>query len=312
MYFSQKDIELAREVDLLTYLHDCEPSELVHLYGETYCTRQHDSLKISNGKWMWWSHGIGGATALDYLVKVRGIPFIEAVALILGKEALKPPLFSSKTDGVSSNKLLLPDENTTTIIVETYLKSRGIDEEIINNCIRERLLYESLPYHNCIFLGYDEVGIARYASFRACGKERIMGEATGSDKRYSFRIKALGSTLHVFESAIDLLSFATMRKLLGGDWKADPMLSLGGVYVPHGDGNGRLPAALAEYLKRNAGISVVVLHLDNDSAGRSASDMLMRKLQDLYLVRDEPPLFGKDMNDELLRYAGQIPDERKG
>ena len=90
------------------------------------------------------------------------------------------------------------------------------------------------------------------------------------------------------------------------------MISLGGVYVPRGDRKGKLPAALAEYLDRNSGISVIALHLDNDYAGRSASDMLMRKLQDLYLIRDEPPLIGKDMNDELLRYAGQIPNERKG
>ena len=31
-----------------------------------YTTRTHDSLKISNGKWMWWSKGIGGKTELPY------------------------------------------------------------------------------------------------------------------------------------------------------------------------------------------------------------------------------------------------------
>ncbi len=33
------------------YLKNYEPHELVHFGGNTYCTRGHDSLKTSNGKW---------------------------------------------------------------------------------------------------------------------------------------------------------------------------------------------------------------------------------------------------------------------
>lgn len=54
---------------------------------------EHDSLKISNGKWMWWSRGFGGASALDYLIKVRGDPFTKAMEKILGQEAETPSLF---------------------------------------------------------------------------------------------------------------------------------------------------------------------------------------------------------------------------
>ena len=50
----------AKRMDLLTYLKNYEPNELVKCSGDTYTTRTHDSLKISNGKWMWWSRGIGG------------------------------------------------------------------------------------------------------------------------------------------------------------------------------------------------------------------------------------------------------------
>jgi len=60
----------AKQMDLLTYLRNYEPYELVKFSGNTYCTRTHDSLKISNGKWIWWSRGIGGRSALDYLIKV--------------------------------------------------------------------------------------------------------------------------------------------------------------------------------------------------------------------------------------------------
>ena len=68
-YVSPEEIEQAKQIDLLTYLQYYEPQELVHVSGGTYCTRDHDSLKISNGKWNWFSRGVGGKTALDYLHK---------------------------------------------------------------------------------------------------------------------------------------------------------------------------------------------------------------------------------------------------
>jgi len=47
-----------------------------------YTLRSHDSLKISNGKWYQWSTGIGGISALDYLIKVQGMDFVSAVSNI--------------------------------------------------------------------------------------------------------------------------------------------------------------------------------------------------------------------------------------
>ena len=72
-YIAAEDVAKAKEMDLLTYLRNYEPQELVHVSGNTYCTREHDSLRISNGKWCWFSKGIGGRSALDYLIKVKGI-----------------------------------------------------------------------------------------------------------------------------------------------------------------------------------------------------------------------------------------------
>ena len=82
-YISPEVVEQARQIDLLTYLQSCEPQELVRISGNNYTTRTHDSLKISNGKWMWWSQRIGGYNALDYLVKVKGCSFVEAVETCL-------------------------------------------------------------------------------------------------------------------------------------------------------------------------------------------------------------------------------------
>lgn len=92
-YVTPEQIERAKQMDLLTYLQHYEPHELVRFSGKVYTTRTHDSLKISNGKWYWWSRNIGGRSALDYLIKVRGMSFPEAVIQIDGQAAVIPPVF---------------------------------------------------------------------------------------------------------------------------------------------------------------------------------------------------------------------------
>ena len=308
-YYTEKQIDQARSIDLLTYLQSFEPTELVHVRGNTYCTREHDSLKISNGKWMWWSRGFGGNSALDYLIKVKGMSFMDAMK-ILTKEGTDlhdtDAKISRKPDCDVKRKLLLPDKSETNFEVIRYLTSRGIDSDVIKACIDEGLLYESLPYHNCIFVGFDETGNAAYAFYRATTGERLMGEAAGSDKRYSFRIDRAGSTLHVFESAIDLLSYATIMKTRTGEWRAEPMLSLGGVYAPSTNNKQtKLPIALQNMTQNQTQINTIALHLDNDYAGRSATRSISEQLGNKYIVRDEPPAYGKDCNDYLQQLQRQ-------
>ncbi|MEI3121026.1 MAG: DUF3991 domain-containing protein [Eubacteriales bacterium] len=48
-------------------------------------------------------------------------------------------------------------------------------------------MYESLPYHNAVFVGRDRPGQPRYAALRGILGD-FKGEAPGSDKRYSFAI----------------------------------------------------------------------------------------------------------------------------
>ena len=133
-YFSNLDLQSARNVDLLSYLRHKEPHELVLIAENTYCTREHDSLKISNGKWCWFSRGIGGRSALDYLIKVKGIPFTEAVGMILGRAAEMPPVSHIQGDShqPKEKKLLLPKpvEGRPERVI-AYLTSRGIDRPLL-------------------------------------------------------------------------------------------------------------------------------------------------------------------------------------
>ena len=138
-----------------------------------------------------------------------------------------------------------------------------------------------------IFVGYDSENIPRYASYRSTGKRRSLGDAAGSDKRFSFRIENPESRdLHVFESAIDLLSYATLVKRAGGDWKKENLMSLAGVYSGKADGTVKVPAALVRTLSENPKIRRIFLHLDNDIAGRRAVKGLAESLKDMAEVYD--------------------------
>lgn len=117
-------IEQARQMDLLSYLRAYEPNNLVRVGGSVYCTREHDSLKISNGKWYWWSRGIGGVSALDYLIKVKDYGFVEAVEALTGGAVEWTPPQTPKKD--EPKVLLLPPKNKDCSRVMQYLFGRGM------------------------------------------------------------------------------------------------------------------------------------------------------------------------------------------
>ena len=72
-YVTPEQIAQAKEWDLLTYLQRYDPHQLVHVGGSTYCTREHDSLKIST-KWNWFSRKIAGKQPWTISLKSRAFP----------------------------------------------------------------------------------------------------------------------------------------------------------------------------------------------------------------------------------------------
>lgn len=311
-FIPPETIERARQMDLLTYLRTFEPDELVHIGGNHYCTREHDSLKISNGKWYWFSRGFGGYNALDYLIKVKEIPFTEAVERIAGQAAYLTPTRMDSSKPKREKILLLPKSYRWATNAYNYLRSRGIDGDLIDYCIQTGRLYESMPYHNVVFVGLDKYNKPRYANLRGINSD-FVGEATGSDKRFSFSIPAQNSTtLHLFESAIDLLSYATLVKRNGGYWQQDHLVSLAGVYKPKENlQESSLPLTLKRFLSEYPNIQRITLRLDNDKAGGYMAKALVELLSDKYEVSVQPPPCGKDYNDYLCMKLGIPITNRK-
>lgn len=310
---TKEQIARAKEWDLLSYLQRYEPGELKKCGAAEYRTKSHDSLRISNGKWHWHSRGIGGRTALDYLIKVRGMEFVDAVSLLCG-ESVEAIAQKTITESRQAQKpFVLPSANRCGTAFVSYLLRRGIDGEIINHCISMGILYESRPYHNCVFVGRDPEGKARYAFQRGtCGEYK--NDVEGSDKRYGFCLTAHSAAcgkVTVAESPVDALSVATIRKLQGEDWGDSHYLSLGGT----------APCALLQFLKDHKAVTYIRLCLDNDRAGILGMGKIREAVREdgelagrIQLIEDCPPPIpaGKDYNQMLMgeREAGSCAAPR--
>ena len=297
-YVTKQEIEQARQLDLLSFLQQYRPHELVKLSPGVYSMRSHDSLKISNGRWYRWATGKGGVSALDYLVSVENMPFVEAVQYICGccKNSTIP---LTPVPEKPQRLFSLPKPHSDNKKVIEYLELRGIGRDIIERCIESGILYEDTR-HNCCFVGKDEQGVARYAMLRSTSPHHtFLIDAYGSDKEYSFHLSVGNSdTLFLFESAIDLLSYFDLCGQSDGNY-----LSVAGIYQPNKTKT-TLPVAITHYLTRNTQIKNINICFDNDDKGTKAAKAIAGLLATEYETKLMPPEVGKDYNDQLLIRKG--------
>ena len=303
-YFTQEQINKAKEIDLLSYLQNCNPDELIYEARGTYHTQTHDSLKISNGKWYWFSRGIGGVNALEYLIQVEEYSFTEAVEHLIKQKGIEKRYIPTKklTEKEKIDKLVLPQKSKYNDRVIAYLTNRGISKSIIDECINKGYIYQTCSHSNVVFVGYDEKNNPRYAGVRGTNASRFMCDTYGSDKTFSFKLKSItpNNTVHIFESAIDLLSYATIKEMNNEKWYEENLLSLAGVYQTSKDiMNSKVPKTITNFLKNNTNIDTIIVHFDNDNAGRLATKALQFSLSASYKIIDNPAPSGKDFNDYL-------------
>jgi len=296
---TSEQVKQAKEVDLLTYLQANEPHELLPPKNGEYRTKSHGSLVISNGCWFWNRGGFGARSALDYLMKVRGMGFVDAVETVLGARA--SPSFSSlpveRANSPPRAEFKLPEAAALPANVVSYLQRRGISPEVINRCLEAGILYESRKHQNAVFVGRDEHGRARFACLRGT-KDDFKSDIAGSSKKYSFTYPAKNPDsrhLACFEAPLDALSHATLQQRGGWDWDGH-RLSLGGTS----------DVSLISFLERNPQITRVILHLDSDAAGITAARKIKAELAADSRFRHirvsvNPPRGAKDYNDALLR-----------
>jgi len=297
---TKEQIERARQIHVLDYVLSYEP-DLYKRVGNGYRMKEHPSLAVNEkGFYRHSQNGeVKGITALDYLTDVRGYHFVDAVCLLISENPYFQPLAKHITPMLSVTPNAtppperipfdLPLRNGDNKRVIAYLQSRGIDRDLIMDCVERGVLYESKYYHNAVFLGKDEHGKPRFAAMRST-TTRFMRNADGSDIRYGFVLPPNNpntTSIAACESPIDCLSHMTLCKQ---------------GYIPQFDGwrlslGGTSDLALKHFLERHSEVTHCVICTDNDAAG----DMIAAKIADMsgITTKRSPPITGKDYNDML-------------
>lgn len=310
-YFDKESIQKLREIDLFTYLSIRDPAELVHVSGQTYCTAEHDSLIISNGMWNWFSRGIGGKNAIDYLVLVKDFSFIEACNEVntianIDIETLKNSSIYRKYSNPNEEKkeIVLPELTSEPKISKAYLRRRGINSDLIDVLFRANIIGESKQYPNVIFFGKDKNENIKQASVRGV-YSNFRQEVKGSDKKFPFKYisNTKNKTLKLFEAPIDLLSYLTMKIENNESIQEENLIAFSGVA---GYKNKKLPVALEQYFNDYVTPEYIEIYFDKDEVGITSAKNLREILEEKNIkTKILLPKNGKDINDNLQYFLSK-------
>ena len=304
--FSPEQLDRAKNADLIAFLSAYMGLEFKRA-GKYYQCKQHSSLVVYADRkgFVWNSQNISGGDTIDFLRKVEGKSFLEAVETIIGESAAmtyKPaPKYRAE-----AGQLVLPEraEGKYNRVYAYLSQTRGISPDVISDFMKSKQIYQDTK-GNCVFVGYDEKGTAKFGAVRTTLTDRkYRGDCKNSDKRYAFHQIGTDTTrLYVFEAPIDLLSHCTMTdQAFGktGAYKEQTRLAL----------CGSSDVALKAFLERHPEVTTINFRLDNDEAGRTAVAKYKAEYQALGYKVNAVFSKNKDVNEDLLKKEQRKPKRR--
>ena len=105
-------------------------------------------------------------------MKVEKMTLQEAVKNVLNKDISTYKLPKTEINN-TPRKIIIPEKASTNKDVIEYLKNRGIDEDIILDCINKKLIYQENKTNNVVFVGYDYEHNIKYAGCRSTNEKRM-------------------------------------------------------------------------------------------------------------------------------------------
>lgn len=294
IHFTNEEKERANNIDLEHFLIN-QGEKLIASGREKRLSSDH-SITVHGNEWYDHATECGGH-AIDFVKKFYNLSFPGAVTMLLGGNCGVIYHKAEKKE-VTKKPFELPPQNKDMCRTFAYLlKHRGLDSDVVSYFAKEKLIYEGREksgdgkneYHNAIFVGLDENGVARHAHKHGIYSEgkSYKGNIDSSNPCYSFNLKGTSDRLYVFEAPIDLLSFISIYK--NTDWQQHSYVALCGLSEQ----------AMTKQLEVNSNLTKVILCLDNDDAGRKASDKFEKLLceRGISVSRLVPKL--KDFNEDL-------------
>ena len=293
--FTPEQLDRAKNADIIVFLGAYMGLEF-KTSGKYYKCSQHNSLIIypDRKRFVWNSRNISGSDTIDFLRNAEGKSFPEAVEIIIGENAAAAytpaPKYKAET-----GQLVLPEkaDGKYNRIFAYLSQTRGISTGIISDFIKSKQLYQDIK-GNCVFVGFDEQGTAKFGSVRGTLTERkYRGDCKNSDKRYAFHQLGMDTArLYIFEAPIDLLSHCTLTDMAYGNgaYKGQTRLAL----------CGSSDVALESFLERHQEVKVLHFRLDNDEAGRAAVEKYTSKYRERGYEVKAVFSQSKDVNEDLI------------
>ena len=297
--FSREDVDRASQTNL-----------------EEFLRRRGEMLKRSGSEWQWgegsnkvtvreneWFHQyeLVGGDAIAFVRRWYNLNFPEAVTFLLKEQnaSVPEPLERAEYKKRAKQKkpFALPPAHSDMRRVYGYLLNRRfIDREVITFFTRQKMLYEDAAYHNAVFVGYDESGVARHAHKRSTYSDSdFKGNVDSSQPEYSFHWIGGSDRLYVFEAPIDLLSYLTLHS---DGWQKHSYVALCCA---------GLQAAVYQ-AQQNAYVREVIVCTDYDEAGIEAYYRIREALAEtsrITVLREHSCY--KDWNEDIQAQHGLTP-----
>lgn len=294
IHFTEEQKRQANYVDIEYFLR--QQGEILLPSGREKRLKSDHSITVRGNEW--YDHATEkGGLAIDFVQNFYGLSFPDAVTMLLGGESGKVYHCTEKKEEIKKPFKLPPHNKDMRRTFAYLIKHRCIDKDVVSFFAKEKLLYESCEksndgtkeYHNAIFVGLDENGVACHAHKRGIytkGKS-YKGNIDSSNPCYSFHFRGTSGRIYVFEAPIDMLSFISLHK--NSDWKKHSYVSLCGLSEQ----------AMLKQLDNNKNLKTVVLCLDNDDAGQKACDKFEKILTERNLIVTRLVPILKDFNEDL-------------
>lgn len=289
--FTEQQREMANNIDLEHFL-SVKGERLIDAGREKRLASNH-SITISGNRWFDHAEQHGGYP-VSFVKMHYGMDYAEAMNELLGNTNFVYQKYIPEQK--VSKPFIAPEKNDRHNKVFAYLtKHRCINPSVLQFFLNRNLIYESKEsfngkeYNNAVFVGVDENGKPQHAhkrSIYSTGK-RFVQNIEGSNPLHSFHFLGGSNRLYVFESPIDMLSFMSIYS--DRNWHQHNYIALCGTST--------LPVL---YQLKNDEINHVVLCLDNDKAGLSASKKFEKILDEKGIAHSQILPTLKDFNEDLV------------